>query len=182
MSKIKKFLENQQSWTTTLTNVCVIVGIIFIYFQLNQSYEQSEIEIAIHVIDETRTPEFLRSVARLKTASLNAKGQSLFKKTIGQIYTKGDFSRNLNCMIDDVNIVLSVFINCWNLDQEGLANRNLFRRGIYPEVREFSKILDALEDLIPSNINRREFDKFLAELQSRDWSSEKKYRKKLSKN
>jgi hypothetical protein len=141
---------------------------------LNQAKRLDEKRVALDAVNRTKEKDFLRVFARLKTLSklVNLHG---IEKSL-DIFYEGDLDKKVMHLTDDINYILNAYDHISMLLLNKLGDEDILMQGVYPEVRELSKILDAITPLFPVGIARRNCDKMLALFQRRDWDTEKDYR------
>jgi hypothetical protein len=144
--------------------------------QLNQAKRLDEKRVALDAVNRTKEKDFLRAFARLKTVSRHANPDGIDDKVLDTVYGRGDRNEKIILLTDDVNFILNTYDNIAMLVRNKLGDLDILRQGAYPEARELSKILDALDPILPVGIARRNFDKMLVFFQALDWAAEKKYR------
>ena len=111
-----------------LANIAVISGIIFAAIQITQSNKSEKRRIAIEAVSPTRSNDFLKAYARLKTAI-----------SIDSIDVEDQTS-----LIDDLNYVMNVYDNIAIMYISDLADRCIIKNAVYSAIREFSSILEAM--------------------------------------
>jgi len=173
-SSCEKWIGQREQTSKTLANVAVIAGIVIAVQQLWQSDRHSKVLLAVDAVKTTRCPEFLRAFARLERISDAVKDSKPLPNVLQKVYREDKYASNLNRMIDDLNIVLCAYNTCWDYYREGIADREVIMHCVYPDLREFSKVLQAISKVAPFQISRRDFDKFLATLVHEDWEAAKR--------
>ncbi|GEM_PF-2386032 len=126
-----------------LANIAVISGIIFASIQITQSNKSEKRRIAIEAVSPTRSNDFLKAYARLKTA----------------ISTDSIDVEDQTSLIDDLNYVMNVYDNVAIMYISDLADRCIIKNAVYSAIREFSSIVDTLS--YPKEY-RKNFDTLLA--------------------
>lgn len=122
MRKISQLAEPLQM----LANVFVIVGILVAVISLFMTRESEKRQNAINAINTTRSSEFLKAYARLKT-----------------VYTSHQAGDSVT-MIDDLNYVMNTYDNIAMLYSNHLADRCLIKDSTYPAIKEILAISDEL--------------------------------------
>jgi len=138
LSKIEKFLA-------MTANVCVIIGILVAIFQFSQSKRAEKVQNAINAINQTRSDDFLKAYARLKTA-----------------YSTGQANDQVT-LIDDLNYVTNTYDNTALLYINDLADRCVIKKAMFSTVQELPSICDKLS--FPKEY-RQNIDQFLAQMRS----------------
>ena len=121
-------------------NVVVIAGIFIAVFQLYQARVSEKAQNAINAINQTRSSDFLRAYARLKTAYNS--------KNVGDAAS----------LIDDLNYVMNTYDHIALLYMNNLANRCVIKNATYLAITEISPICDSMS--YPKEY-RKNFDKLL---------------------
>ncbi len=133
-------LERSEKAVAMIANVFVIAGILIAVIQLCQSRQTERTQNAINTINLTRSSEFLKAFARLKTA---VETQTVLDK-VG--------------LIDDLNFVMNTYDNMALLYINDVADRCVLKNAIHPSLREIVDISDAF--LYPKG-SRQNVDKVL---------------------
>ena len=107
-------------------NICVIVGIIIAGLSLYMTKESEKRQNAINAISTTRSSEFLKAYARVKTAYNSRK------------------TEDAASLIDDLNYVMNVYDNIALLYINNLADRCTIKNSTYPAIKEVQSIADAM--------------------------------------
>ncbi|HKO95730.1 MAG TPA: hypothetical protein VJU86_01980 [Pyrinomonadaceae bacterium] len=126
-------------------NVFVIAGIIVALFQFFQSKRSEKVQNAINAINQTRSDEFLKAYARLKTA-----------------YNTGQAADQVT-LIDDLNYVTNTYDNTALLYINDLADRCVIRKAMFSTVQELASIYDKVS--VPKEY-RQNIDKFLDQMKN----------------
>jgi hypothetical protein len=176
---LKNRFERLESSTTTIANLLVIIGLILAYREFSIAKADHRKEIAIETIRETRTPEFLGALARMNTVASYLEKQAQFHTTLEQLYQEGDEIHNQNRLIDDLNLALALFANCWHLYEDELAERPVLMRGVKGNVRALASSLEVIDNKVPRSRNRVEFENLLAEVHRLEYLHEEQSRQPL---
>jgi hypothetical protein len=107
-------------------NVFVIVGIVLAVVSIFMTRQSERRQTAINAINTTRSNEFLKAYARLKT-----------------VYNSHQTADSV-AMIDDLNYVMNTYDNIALLYSNHLADRCLLKDSTYPAVKEILAISDEL--------------------------------------
>lgn len=126
-----------------LTNVFVIVGIFFAFVQLKASQRSEKIQNAINVINQTRSSDFLKAYARVKTAAQT--------KQVGDQIS----------LIDDLNYVMNTYDNAALLYLNDRADKCMIKQATFSTVQELPAISDELS--YPKDY-RKNVDEFLKQM------------------
>lgn len=111
---------------TLSANIAVLLGVIFALDAITRSNESERRRTAIEAISQTRSPEFLRAYARLKTAAQS--GQTT----------------DMASTVDDVNYVVNVYDNIAVLTINALADVCIVKKSLSSSLDEVRGILDRL--------------------------------------
>lgn len=122
----KSWFKKIEKLISILANVAVICGIIFALVQITQANKSEKRRISIDAVSQTRSNDFLKAYARLKTA-----------------YTSQEVKDHTS-LIDDLNFVINVYDNIAILYINDLADKSIIKANIYPTAKELSSILDAM--------------------------------------
>lgn len=108
-------------------NIVVILGIFFALYQIIQSNDAEKRRIAIESIGTTRTTEFVKALARLKTTYnlKNIENQKIF--------------------IDDLNYLISIYDNIAMLYINDIADKAIIKEAIASNINDIYNILNLLE-------------------------------------
>lgn len=135
---------------STLANIAVIAGIGFATYQVLQTDQIEKQRTAVEAIREIRSPAFLKSYARLKTAYIN-----------------DDLDKSVE-MVDDINYLMSVYDNIASLCANNLADKCIIKDSIFPSIRDLLKILKSISFCPKEDKNR--FEAFVTSLARKDCS------------
>ena len=111
---------------SVLANVAVVVGIAFAFVEIRRSSQAEMRRTTIEAIGPTRSPEFLKSYARLKTA-----------------VQKQEVADN-SSVVDDLNYVMNVYDNVAILVISDLVEPCIVKDAVYPALEDFRAILRGL--------------------------------------
>lgn len=125
------------------TNVFVIVGIFFAFIQLRASQQSERVQNAINAINQTRSSDFLKAYARVKTAAQT-------KRADDQIN-----------LIDDLNYVMNTYDNTALLYLKDRADKCMIKEATLSSVQELPVICDQLS--YPKDY-RKNLDEFLKQM------------------
>jgi hypothetical protein len=134
INKIEKFLS-------MTANLVVIAGIFVAVVQVIQMKKTEKSQNAINAINQTRSGDFLKAYARLKTVS------------------KTQQVENATELVDDLNYVMNVYDHIALLYINNLADKCIIKHATYSATKELSVVCDAMA--YPKEY-RGNFDKFLA--------------------
>jgi len=136
LSKLNR-IEKLVSMTA---NAVVIAGIFVAVFQLYQVKRTEKAQNAINAINQTRSSDFLKAYANLKTA-----------------YNSKKVEDNTS-LVDNLNYVMNTYDHIALLYINDLADRCLIRNATYSVIKEISPICDAMS--YPMEY-RKNFDRVL---------------------
>jgi hypothetical protein len=113
--------------STLAANLVVVVGIFFAFYQFTQSDAAEKRRLAIEAVSQTRSAEFLRAYADLRTA-----------------YHDGRVEGDPIAVRDNVNFVMSVYDHIALLYINDLADRCVIKNSVHPAVKDLLPICDAM--------------------------------------
>lgn len=119
------------------TNVFVIVGIFFAFAQLRAAKQSEKIQNAINAINQTRSSDFLKAYARIKTAAQTKQADDRVT------------------LIDDLNYVMNTYDNAALLYIKDRADRCMIKEATFSTVQELPAICETLSypEAYRSNLN-----------------------------
>ena len=109
-----------------LTNVVVIFGIYFGFAQLRAAKQSEKIQNAINAINQTRSSDFLKAYARVKTA------------------TQTKHADDQVSLIDDLNYVMNTYDNAALLYIKDRADKCMIKEATFSSVQELPAICETL--------------------------------------
>ncbi len=122
----KSTLDNLLIYTTILSNLAVLSGIIFGVIQIRQNTTSEKRIIAIEAISQLESRDFLKAFARLKT-----------------VYKEKQFS-DKKLLIDDLNYIMGIYERISLLYMQDLAERSILKSAICPQLKETITIIESL--------------------------------------
>jgi hypothetical protein len=120
-------LARSVQWATLFTNIAVMAGILFAYYQFTEANKAERRRLAIEAVSQTRSAEFLKAYADLRTA-----------------YHDGRVEGDPVAIRDDINLVISVYDHIALLYINELADRCVIKNTVYTAVKELRPICDAM--------------------------------------
>lgn len=141
LSSLNQF-EKIEKIISIIANIAIISGIIFALVQVVQSSRFEKRRIAIESLAILRSNGFLESYDNLLGSDPNI---ILFNSSLRE----------------DLNYVINVYDNIAILYLNGLADKNLIKRTIYPAIKQVVSILDSIS--YPKE-NRLNIDLLISEL------------------
>jgi hypothetical protein len=110
-----------------LSNVVIIIGIIFAYEQLEQQTQLEKTRIAIETITQIRDVQFLVAYSELV---------SIYKQNrLDNVHTEITYTRQLNIVLSSFNSIEILYTN-------DLANKCIIKKSVSPFINEFGPVLD----------------------------------------
>ncbi len=128
-SKRGRLFNAIERGTSLLANLAVISGVAFAFVQVRSSVDSEIRRTTIDSVSHTRTPEFLRAFARLKTSLRGRKAIPNEEMSIG--------------MIDDLNYVLNAYDNISVLTIQRLVDPCIIRDSALSSMKEFKIVMKA---------------------------------------
>lgn len=112
-----------QSITKILSNLAVLIGIIFGLLQFNQSISSEKRMISIDALNEIRTNDFLKAYTKLKTDYINKSNEYKVSRT------------------DDLNYLMNIYNNIAILYFYNVADRKIIKNSIGTAIQEVSEMI-----------------------------------------
>lgn len=160
-----KFIEKTRKITSLIANLTIIIGIIFAGIQLWQTKDINRKQVAIEAVSKTKTDDFLKAYARLKTIY---KIDNINMQMVIQRVYNDDYIQSKILMIDDINYIMNTYNNIAILYLNEIADKDIIKSSIYSEMREFSNILENILDKSAyPNGYRKNFDMLLESLEKK---------------
>jgi hypothetical protein len=123
-----KKIDRTVSIISIISNIAVIIGIIFAFAQIVQSNRSEKRLIAIEAVKETRTNDFIKSYTRLKSE-----------------FESGTKIKQDNALIDDLNYMMNTYSNIAILYLNDLGDKEIIKNTVYSGVKDFYIIIDSLK-------------------------------------
>jgi hypothetical protein len=110
-----------------LANLVVVAGIFFALYQFNESIKAEQRRLAIEAVSQTRSADFLKAYADLKTA-----------------YRDGRVEGDPVAIRDDINFVMGVYDHVALLYISETADRCIIKNSVQSAVKDLLPVCDAM--------------------------------------